>query len=487
MKFIRDCIIAGGPCALTGVKLCVVATGLSACSAGPASSSEATQTVGSAESAAGLARSTRFFTPLPGFGAFIQDTQLQAAQAAADQQVLGLIESGDLKDAALLADVLAQPEAVWFTGGTPAQVEQMASLTVKTSKLQRSVPVLVAYNVPFRDCAQYSAGGATDTAAYEAWIDAFAAGIGQAKAVVVLEPDSLGIIPYNTTIYGSAEWCQPDLTGTGLTPAEANAARYVQINYAVHSLATHAPNALVYLDGTHSAWLGVGEAAYRLYTAGVQQARGFYVNVSNYQPTDQSTQFATWVSDCLTASIVNSAGALGAFQSCPSQYDPALNYAIDYSAAYEAKVTAQLETMPAGATPTTSFIIDTSRNGQGTLNTTVYAQPPYNQPASVISSLNGDNWCNPPGAGVGLRPTANTSVPLLDAYLWVKTVGESDGQCDIAGGARAWDYADYNPWGLTGDAQNTFDPLWGQVDPAAGVWFSAQALQLAQRASPALF
>jgi hypothetical protein len=26
----------------------------------------------------------------------------------------------------------------------------------------------------------------------------------------------------------------------------------------------------------------------------------------------------------------------------------------------------------------------------------------------------------------------------------------------------------YNPWGLTGDAQNHFDPLWGMVDPASG-------------------
>jgi endoglucanase len=37
--------------------------------------------------------------------------------------------------------------------------------------------------------------------------------------------------------------------------------------------------------------------------------------------------------------------------------------------------------------------------------------------------------------------------------------------CDIAGGARAWDYSAYNPWALTGDAQNHFDPLWGLVDP----------------------
>ena len=70
--------------------------------------------------------------------------------------------------------------------------------------------------------------------------------------------------------------------------------------------------------------------------------------------------------------------------------------------------------------------------------------------------------------------------------MWVKTPGQSDGSCDIAGGARGWDYSQYDPWGITGDAQNHFDPLWGAVDPAAGAWFPAQALQLAQNASPPL-
>ena len=83
---------------------------------------------------------------------------------------------------------------------------------------------------------------------------------------------------------------------------------------------------------------------------------------------------------------------------------------------------------------------------------------------------------------------SKTSVPLVDAYLWIKRPGESDGSCDIAGGARAWDYTQYNPWGLTTSAeQSHFDPLWGEVDPAAGAWFAAQALQLAQNASPPLF
>ena len=77
---------------------------------------------------------------------------------------------------------------------------------------------------------------------------------------------------------------------------------------------------------------------------------------------------------------------------------------------------------------------------------------------------------------------------LLDAYLWIKVPGESDGSCDIAGGARAWDFAAYNPWGLAAAAQNHFDPLWGMIDPGGRAPGSPQqALELAQKATPPLF
>ena len=131
-------------------------------------------------------------------------------------------------------------------------------------------------------------------------------------------------------------------------------------------------------------------------------------------------------------------------------------------------------------------MIDTSRNARGPLDAARFAAPPYNQPTDVIKGLTSGNWCNPPDVGLGSRPTADTGVALADAYLWVKVPGGSDGSCDIAGGARAWDYARYNPWGMAGDAQKHFDPLWGTVDPAAGEWFAEHALQLARNANPPL-
>jgi endoglucanase len=67
------------------------------------------------------------------------------------------------------------------------------------------------------------------------------------------------------------------------------------------------------------------------------------------------------------------------------------------------------------------FVIDTSRNGLGS---------------------NGQ-WCNPLGRALGERPSTVTGDSLLDAYLWLKAPGESDGTCNGGPSAGAWwvDYA----------------------------------------------
>jgi endoglucanase len=49
---------------------------------------------------------------------------------------------------------------VWFTKGTPQEVERGVRRTMALAALQRAVPQLVVYYLPFRDCGQFSAGGA---------------------------------------------------------------------------------------------------------------------------------------------------------------------------------------------------------------------------------------------------------------------------------------------------------------------------------------
>jgi endoglucanase len=365
----------------------------------------------------------------------------------------------------------ATPRAVWFTSGTPAQVTQQVRQTMAEAAFERAVPVLVAYDIPGRDCAQFSAGGALDQAAYQAWITAFAAGIGRGRAVVILEPDALGNLPSN---------CGLPTSVYPFTDTE----RLAEVQYAVGALEHH-PGVSVYLDGTHSAWQSVGTMTQRLLAAGVQQAQGFYVNVSNYQPTAELVDYGTWISDCIAMVTDPNNWSYNQPSNCASQYYPANPN--DFSTW---NLTTQWYAQNMGdAVASTHFVIDTSRNGKGPNNMQTYAAAPYNQPAAVVSKLASGNWCNPPASGAGVRPTAKTGVALLDAYLWVKIPGQSDGQCDAAGGVRAWDYTAYTQpsWPTDAASQQLFDPLWGLNDPAAGAWFPQQALQLAQEAQPPLF
>jgi len=261
-------------------------------------------------------------------------------------------------DAAAMDKLAGRPVADWF-GDWNGDVR--AAVAARTARIAAAgaTAVYVAYNIPARDCGGYSAGGSGAADAYRRWIDAFAAGLGDARAAVILEPDALA--------------------GLDCLPAAEQATRMELLAYAVRALAADR-SAAVYLDAGNAAWQPAGVMAARLRSAGIGAARGFALNVSNFRSTADSEAYGLAVS-----------AALG------------------------------------GGVP---FVIDTSRNGAG--------------PAP------GDVWCNPPGRGLGTPPTTDTGRPLVDAYLWVKAPGESDGACN--GG------------------------------PPAGTWWPEYALGLAQRA-----
>lgn len=386
-------------------------------------------------------------------------------EPAAHRQWVQLLSSGDRSGADLIRELESVSHAVWVTGGTPAATRHDVQLTTVLATAKREVPVLVAYNIPGRDCGGFSAGGAQTTADYEAWIDAFAEGLGDRKAVVIVEPDGLGLLPSN---------CGGPNAGYPFT----DEGRYTELNYAVDRLEQQ-PQAIVYLDGTHSSWLNVHDAATRLIQGGVQRAQGFFLNVSNFQHTTNLVDYGTWISKCI-ARITGTPRS----DDCPDQYWnggplPALiaqlrgewnGVALSrYGVWSDTTTTEELNTSGENLRYSTTdgathFVIDTSRNGLG----------PWQYPATYPSDGVAQDWCDPPGRGLGRRPTADTNVPLVDAYLWIKVPGESDGSCNRGTGAAVdpeWAALTQNP---------------GFVDPAAGDWFPEQALQLAQLASPPL-
>lgn len=421
---------------MTGLGLAV--TGSATAAATSPADATATSTPTSSSSTRTLAPGTRFYVNPDG---------LAAKQARTD------LFRHDLADATAMAKLASWPGATWFGDDTPTQVNHKVKDLVRKAAAQRSVPVLVAYDIPLRDCSQYSAGGAQSDADYQAWIAAFAKGLGRSKAVVILEPDALANLPSDC---GAAT----DPTGA------LSAARLADLRYAVGVLEAQ-PGASVYLDAGNSHWLAVGDAASRLIRAGVAQVQGFSLNVSSTQPTAQSDQYGSWVAKCIWFATEGPAWAAGHTNYCASQYYSASApndslpgdkvSANDYSTWHwtDAWFDKNVGTPPADQL--THFVVDTSRNGQG-----VWTPPP--------GKYAGDpqTWCNAPGRGIGARPTADTQVPLADAYLYVKTIGTSDGQCNrsIPGG--------------------TVDPEYGAVDPVAGAWWPEMALTLVGNADPVL-
>jgi endoglucanase len=251
-------------------------------------------------------------------------------------------------DAALMDKIANQPLARWI-GSWNVNIGRDVADAVARITGSQALPVFVAYNIPHRDCGSYSAGGAGSGASYRQWIRGFANGLGNKRAVVILEPDAIA--------------------GITCLDARTQQERYDLIHDAVRVL--KAKGAAVYIDAGHARWVPAAEMATRLAKAGIADADGFSLNISNF-----------------LGNTINIA------------------YGSDLSRRIGGK----------------HFIIDTSRNGRN------------------VSTAG--NWCNPPGQLVGTAPTSNTGNSLVDAFLWIKNPGESDGTCGGGPPAGNW-WAEY--------------------------------------------
>ncbi|MET0340749.1 MAG: glycoside hydrolase family 6 protein [Polyangiales bacterium] len=169
-------------------------------------------------------------------------------------------------DAAQLDKLARSSQADWLGGWS---TEATVRARVATIRAAGALPVFVLYNIPGRDCGQFSAGGADTGAAYASWIDSVARGLDGHPAAVVLEPDAIAL--------------------TDCLSQAGRDARFAMLARAIDTLSSR--GVAVYLDAGHSSWHAPAEMAARLIAAGVAKARGFSVNVSNYRKTEDELAY----------------------------------------------------------------------------------------------------------------------------------------------------------------------------------------------------
>lgn len=377
------------------------------------------------------------------------------------------------KAKAVMEEMLHIGSAYWvdvkakINGQTTASVEGILADAAKKSPPH--LVVFIVYDLPNRDCDAKASNGeiccyansdgtcnydktgdcAEGIAEYKTtYIDPFAEVLkqhaGKVPIVLLIEPDSLGNLATNL--------------GHPHCGNSATVAAYkTGIPYAINTLSAACPACSLYLDACHGGWLGWSDNMDKYVTLiksmGVlPMLRGFATNVANYQPVgeqcpwDPQSPGSSRNDYCLPDR--QHSGEVCCKDPCKleSQWDPANNEANFAQSLYHS------------FGPAYHYIIDTGRNG--------------------VADMRSDcaNWCNPRGAGIGYKPTTETTnTTVIDAYFWLKTPGESDGCTQVL---------------PSGDKCARYDSMCGSVDsigsnsgeprvPEAGKWFDYQIKQLA--------
>jgi cellulose 1,4-beta-cellobiosidase len=342
---------------------------------------------------------------------------------------------------------------------------------------------VVVYDLPGRDCAALASNGELgpeELPRYKSeFIDPIASIVADPKyadlrITTVIEIDSL---PNLITNAGSRPTATPQCD---VMKANGN---YVKgVGYALSKLGP-IPNVYNYIDAGHHGWLGwddnfgpsaelFAEAA-KAEGSKLEYVHGFITNTANYGPIKEP--YFT-IGDSVNGTSVRQSKWVDW-----NRYVDELSYA----QAFRGRL------VQAGFASDIGMLIDTSRNGWGGADRPTGPGPQTNVDTYVNGGkLDGrihlGNWCNQAGAGIGERPQAAPE-PGIDAYLWVKPPGESDGSSKEIPNDEGKGFDRMCDPTYTGNARNGNNMSGALGDaPVAGHWFSAQFQELMKNAHPAL-
>jgi endoglucanase len=144
------------------------------------------------------------------------------------------------------------------------------------------------------------------------------------------------------------------------------AVRMAELNYAINTLKAHCPHLVIYLDAGAADAVPAKPMAKLLLRAGVKKIQGFFLDATHFDWTSKEIRFGEEISRL---------------------------------------------------TGGKHFVVSTGESGRGPL-----------VPANRVKDGN-EVLCNPPGRGLGPKPTTDTGYPNVDAFAWLDNPGGSSGPC----------------------------------------------------------
>ncbi|MGW4374987.1 glycoside hydrolase family 6 protein [Streptomyces albidoflavus] len=342
---------------------------------------------------------------------------------------------------------------------------------------------VVIYDLPGRDCAALASNGElgpTEIGRYKSeYIDPIAElladpAYAELRIVALIEPDSL---PNLVTNAGGTAGSTPECA-----VMKENGNYEKGVGYALSTLGD-IPNVYNYVDAAHHGWLGWDSnfvpAAQQFKKAAttegatVDDVHGFIVNTANYSVLKEPYLKIT---DSVNGTTVRQSKWLD------------WNFYVDELTFAQGL---REELVRQGFDSGLGMLIDTARNGWGGDDRPTGPGPTTSVDAYVDGGradrrIHAGNWCNQSGAGVGERPVTAPE-PGIDAYVWAKPPGESDGSSEPIDNDEGKGFDRMCDPTYEGNGRNGFSLTGALPDsPVAGHWFSAQFQELLANAHPPL-
>ncbi|MGW8531651.1 glycoside hydrolase family 6 protein [Nocardiopsis sp. NPDC055824] len=342
---------------------------------------------------------------------------------------------------------------------------------------------VVIYNLPGRDCAALASNGELGPDEIDRYKEEYIDPIAEILAdpayadlriVTTVEIDSLPNLVTNVS---------PRETATPECDEMLANGNYVEgVGYALAQLGA-IDNVYNYVDAGHHGWIGWADnfsASAALFyeaanTAGASpdDVHGFIANTANYSALVEDN-----------FSIGQTVAGTPVRQSQWVDWNQFTDE-LSFSQALREELVSQ------GFGSDIGMLIDTSRNGWGGPDRPTGPGPQTSVDAFVDGGrydrrIQSGNWCNQSGAGLGERPQASPE-PGIDAYVWMKPPGESDGSSEFIPNPEGKGFDRMCDPTYEGNPRNGYNMSGALADaPISGHWFSAQFQELLDNAYPPL-